>query len=200
MLKDISNKKAALELSIGTIVIIVLAMTMLILGLVLVRGIFRGATESVDELNSKTQKEIRSLFSDEGTDIVVKLGSDKTANIKQGTENFAIGLGARTPDGSKIDSRDRLQYKLELDDRGENNCLEKLGRRATEALFKTTLDSFIPFDEFDGSNAYALIELTVPKGTASCSQKVFIDVKDSEDNNQFGGSFFKINIIKRGFF
>jgi len=34
------NKKAAIELSIGTIVIVVLVMSMLILGMVLVRNIF----------------------------------------------------------------------------------------------------------------------------------------------------------------
>lgn len=35
-----NNKKAAMELSMGTIIILVLAMTMLILGLILVRSIF----------------------------------------------------------------------------------------------------------------------------------------------------------------
>ena len=36
------NKKAAIEMSIGTIVTIVLAMSMLILGMVLVKNIFSG--------------------------------------------------------------------------------------------------------------------------------------------------------------
>ena len=59
------NKKAAIELSIGTVVIIVLAMTMLIMGVVLVRNIFSGATSSVDTLNDKVKGEITSLFSEE---------------------------------------------------------------------------------------------------------------------------------------
>ena len=36
-----TEKKGAIELSIGTVVIIVLAMTMLVLGIVLVRNIFK---------------------------------------------------------------------------------------------------------------------------------------------------------------
>ena len=47
------NKKGALELSIGTIVIIVIGMSMLILGLVLVQKIFVGSTNNVDDLNNK---------------------------------------------------------------------------------------------------------------------------------------------------
>ena len=42
-LKKISQKKGAIELSMTTIVILVLAMSMLILGLVLIKAIFTGA-------------------------------------------------------------------------------------------------------------------------------------------------------------
>ena len=45
------NRDGALELSIGTIVVIVIGMSMLVLGLVLVRTIFTGSTESVKVLN-----------------------------------------------------------------------------------------------------------------------------------------------------
>ena len=61
-LTKIKNKKAAIELSIGTVVIIVLAMSMLILGLVLIRNIFTGATESVDQINDNVRSEIIKLF------------------------------------------------------------------------------------------------------------------------------------------
>ena len=45
------KKKAAIELSVGTIVVIVLAMSMLILGLVLIRNIFKGSIDNFDALN-----------------------------------------------------------------------------------------------------------------------------------------------------
>lgn len=194
------NKKAAVELSIGTIVIIVLAMTMLILGLVLVRNIFTGATDSVDELNDKIKNEITQLFTDEENDIVVRLGSEQTAKIKQGTENFGIPIGARTPDGSKVTSRSRLQYKLTLDEATSNNCIKILGKKQTESLFKTRLNTFNSFDEYEGSDLYVLVEVSIPKGTAVCSQKVLVDVTDTETKQDVGGSFFKIDIIKSGLF
>ena len=98
--KILKSKKAAIELSIGTIVVIVIAMTMLVLGLILVKNIFSGATESVDSLNEKVMGEISKLFTDESANVVVKLGSDQTAKIKQDTKKQKSALGdvpVRTP-------------------------------------------------------------------------------------------------------
>lgn len=196
------NKGGALELSIGTIVIIVIGMSMLILGLVLVRTIFVGSTASIGELNEKVQNEIATLFADEGSDIVVKLGEGQTAKIKAGSDTFNVGVGARTPDGSSVGRRNRLQYKLSLEPGTGSNCVSRLGQRQTEDLFLTSLNIYNSFDQFDGATAFALIEINIPKGTSVCSQKVFIDVKDTDNVNlgDFGGNFFKIEILKEGFF
>ena len=190
-------------MSIGTIVVIVIAMAMLILGLVLVRTIFTGATESIDTLGDKVQDEIAGLFANEGPDVVVKLGTGQTAKIKPGSDTFGIAVGARTPDGTNVGSRTRLQYKLTLDPPNGNNCASKLGDlRRVEDLFRTPLNTFNGFDQFDGSTAFALVEIKVPKGTAICSQKVFIDVRDTQVSSveSFGGNFFRIEILKEGFF
>lgn len=197
MRSKIKNKKAAIELSIGTIVIIVLAMSMLILGLVLVRNIFSGATGSVDDLNDKVQDEIIKLFSDDSDDVVISLGSDNTAKIKQDTPAFSLAIGARTLDGSNTD-RDRLKYELSLDENGD--CVEKIGLKKTEALFTTRLKVKNSFDKFKGPHASALIELKIPEGTPTCTQKIFVDVTDTKTEESVGGSFFRIEIIQKGFF
>ena len=196
------SKGGALELSIGTIVIIVIGMSMLILGLVLVRTIFVGSTESIGILNEKVQNEISTLFSDEGADIVVKLGEGQTAKIKAGSETFNVGIGARTPDGSNVGNRNRLQYKLTLEPPTGNNCATKIGLREAENLLVTSVNTFNSFDTFEGSKAFALVEINIPKGTNVCTQKVFIDVKDTQSaiEEAFGGNFFKIDILKEGFF
>ena len=56
------NKKGAIELSIGTIVIVVLAMSMLILGLMLVRSIFSGSTDAVESINKAVVDQINQIF------------------------------------------------------------------------------------------------------------------------------------------
>src|SRR3989344_1360311 len=64
-------KKAQMQMSVGTIVTIVLLMTVLVLGLVLTRTIFRSSTESIDQIDQAIQNEISKLFAEEGKKIVV---------------------------------------------------------------------------------------------------------------------------------
>jgi len=80
----IENKKGALELSVGTIVVIVIAMSMLILGLVLVRTIFTGATYNVDTLNDKVKSAISGLFEEDGRSVVYLAG--RKADVTQGSD------------------------------------------------------------------------------------------------------------------
>ena len=87
------NKKGAIELSIGTIVIIVLAMSMLIMGLVLIRNIFQGATYNVDQLNKNVESEINKLFNERGEKIVIYLPGSQ-AEVKQG-QSFGVAFGIK---------------------------------------------------------------------------------------------------------
>ena len=73
-MRRINNKKAAFEMTMGTIVIIVLAVSMLILGLVLTKKIMCSGIGLTDEINAKVNKEIQTLFEDTGNPVVC-LGS-----------------------------------------------------------------------------------------------------------------------------
>lgn len=58
----IETKRGALELSIGTIVIIVIAMTMLILGIVLVQQVMCAGIIITDQVTTETESQIVDLF------------------------------------------------------------------------------------------------------------------------------------------
>ncbi|MBI3334712.1 hypothetical protein HYZ97_04445 [Candidatus Pacearchaeota archaeon] len=193
------NKKGALELSIGTVVILVLGMSMLILGLILVRTIFTGATSSVDDLNDKVTNALASLFAEEGEDVVVRLGPDQTAKVKPDSGDFGVAIGARTLDGSPT-TRERLKYTLKIEEGIGQNCVKQIGKAQTISMFKTALDQPLSFDKFDGSTAFARVIINVPKGTATCTQKVFIDVRDTQTNQDVGGNFFILEVLKEGLF
>ena len=193
----VKKKKAALELSIGTIVILVIGMSMLILGLVLVRTIFKGATESVNNLGEGVKGEITKLFADENAKIVVKLGADKTAKIKADTKNFGVAFGARTLDGSTVDIK-TLKYKLTLDENTRDNCLSQLKEKKVSEFIQQRLDTFLPFDEFQGDTAFTIVQISIPDGTPLCSQKVYIDVRDGDMD--IGRGVFIFEIIRKGLF
>ena len=196
------TKKGAIELSIGTIIIIVLGMTMLILGLVLVRQIFSVATKSIDSIDGQVKDEINKQLGNQDGYILVYTGEGKdTAKVKSGTDNFGVAIAARTQDGSATD-RDRLQYRLSLAAPTGKSCIDAkiLGEPKTTALFKTPLNKQNSFDKYEDDKARARIEISVPSGTASCTQKVLIDVTDTKAGQSIGGSFFILEITKGGFF
>lgn len=87
-----NNQRGAMEMSVGTIVIIVLAMTMLILGLVLVKSIFTGATYNVKVMDEKVRGEINKLFV-ENKRMVVYL-SDNKLDVKQGGD-WGVAWGVK---------------------------------------------------------------------------------------------------------
>lgn len=65
------SKRAAMEMSVGTIVTIVLLMSVLVLGIFLVQNIFSGSQDAVGAINDQVQNEINKLFSEEGKSLAV---------------------------------------------------------------------------------------------------------------------------------
>jgi|SRR3989344_2436158 len=196
MVKKNTSRGGALELSIGTIVVIVIGMSMLILGLVLVRTIFSGARGSVDTLNDQVMNEIVDLFGDESGNLLIKLGSTNSVTVKPGDE-FNVAIGAQHPAGESI-TRNTIQYRIQLDEAGSDNCVRKIGKTGAEGLFATPVNVWNDLGSFAGSTGAALIQIKVPDGTPVCSQKVNVDVKLRESAQPFEGDFFILEVAKKG--
>src|SRR3989338_8114558 len=63
------NNKAAIELSMTTIVVVVLSLTLLIMGFVLVRSIMCSAIGLTDEIGGKAKDRVNELFESTGGEI-----------------------------------------------------------------------------------------------------------------------------------
>jgi hypothetical protein len=90
---QLKNRKGAMELSIGTIVILVIGMAMLILGLVLVRTIFTGAQYNVNALNKNVEAEINKLFNEKGGRVFVYLPNNQ-ADVKKG-QSYGVAFAVK---------------------------------------------------------------------------------------------------------
>ncbi len=188
------NKKAAMEMSVGTLVTIVLLVAVLGLGIYLITQIGKGATDSVNTINDRVKSQLNDLLVGEKDSASVLLPSDKKAKIERDTPDFGVAIAAEIPDGSAA-TRDKLQYKLSLDEDEKNNCLEILGKERTEDLMKQRTEEYISFDAFEGPNAYGIISFNIPPAITKCAQKIYVDVREAGDSEPFAGLWFKIEII-----
>lgn len=76
-----------MELSIGTIVIIVLAMTLLILGMVFVRSIMCGAIGLTGDMNSQVRAELNKMFGSTSGEISCIGGGEDIVSLVPGKLN-----------------------------------------------------------------------------------------------------------------
>lgn len=89
------NRSAAMEMSVGTIVTIVLLMTVLILGLVMVRTIFTGATENINGIDQAVKNEINKLFAEDSSRKIVIYPGTRKVVIQKGKDNLGFGFSIR---------------------------------------------------------------------------------------------------------
>ena len=116
-LSKISSKKAAIELSIGTVVIIVLAMTMLILGILLIRTIFVTTTDSVKQVDQGVKNEISKLFSENQDKKLILYPDSKLIKLEQGSQDSGFVISIRN-----LEQTDK-QYTYQVVPGSQGSCL-----------------------------------------------------------------------------
>jgi hypothetical protein len=82
------NNKAAMEMSVGTIVTIVLLMSVLVLGLILTKGIFSSSQKAVSQIDSSLINEVNKLFAEENRKLVL-MPTDGVVELKKGNDKPA---------------------------------------------------------------------------------------------------------------
>ncbi len=90
------NKKAAMEMSVGTIVTIVLLMSVLVLGIFLVQKIFKTGTSAIDSVDAQLTSEINKLFSEEGKNFVI-YPSSQQITLKKGDDPKGFAFSVKNP-------------------------------------------------------------------------------------------------------
>ena len=150
------NKKAALELSIGTIVILVLAMSMLILGLILVRTIFTGAKYNVETMNKKVEGEINKLFVEDQKAVLYL--PNRVAEIKQG-KKFGMAFGIQN-----VVKEQKFRWEIKVND---PDISRKCGVREQEAERWVTTGRVGRAEIASGQKHSNFATFNIPEGSVS---------------------------------
>ncbi len=200
MVNKKTEKRAAMEMSVGTIVTIVLLMSALVLGLVLTRNIFTSTTDNVDTIDDQLKDEIQNLFGSGGKKLVVGLGGESTATVKQGTENFGVPF-AFAPDKPQVwgVNRNGCKYSISLAPTTSNKACTKNGwTRPLDDIYPGVTN--VDFRDVEDGIGYALIQVDVPLEISPCTQTFTILVKCEGDVSETTTSSFDLSIIKKGLF
>jgi hypothetical protein len=112
-MRGLMNKRGAVELSISTIVIVVLGVSMLILGLVLIRTIFKGATSVAEMSDEQLKNQMNQLYGDTKKVSVYPDSKQITVSLKDGIGAFGIGI---TNSESGSSSKLKYGYKVVVAD------------------------------------------------------------------------------------
>ena len=179
------KKKGAIELSIGTIVIIVLSMSMLILGLVLVKNIFTGSSENILQINDKVKDKINKLFVDDKKTLIYL--SNKKAEIKKNEEwGIAFGiknLAAGTPEAGEF------SYEVKVSD---SDAEEKCGVSEEEInrWIITGRTGNIPISP--GETYFGISRILVPENAPLCIVRFHLEVE--LEGNHYETDLFDLKV------
>jgi hypothetical protein len=198
--KMTKDKTGSMEMSVGTIVTIVLLMAVLVLGLTLTRGIFRGATDSVTDLNAGVKQQINDLFGEENKNLIISLGSQKTASVKQGTDNFGIPMGFAPDDPNAWGpTKEGCTYSIEASEDGDY-CIKQGWDNPEEDIISGT--SKVNFDELQDGSGYAIISISIPEDIPPCLQKFSVSVgcAGTKYSGESTKTYFIIEVVKKGLF
>jgi len=118
------SKKASLDMSISTIVVVILAMTLLGLGLGFIRNMFSNITDTTEQVNEDTKQKITDdmATSDKKvsfprTDIVINKGDDLTLTVGIRNKRDSplcyriIFEGVEDNTGDVFDAQEWFKYK-----------------------------------------------------------------------------------------
>lgn len=165
------NKEAAIELSMGTIVILVLAMVVLIGGIVVVRNIFNTADQAIGDIDQGVKKAIKDAFSDPDKKIVV-YPSEREIEIKTRTQGEGFAFSVRNVEIEDLD----FIYNIYIDPSFDIKTKCQISSQEAESwLLSETGSISIPRGTI--MEEPELIKFNIPDSAPPCTMIYKLDVK-----------------------
>jgi len=176
-MRGILDKKAAIEMSMTTVVVIVLSMVMLALGLTLVRTLFSGAILTAGSLNTQVQSEINKIFQNEEQKVAIISEQGQLAPSR-GKDQSVFWLIV-------ADTSGKYDYEFII---SPSECAD-----ATKGYHLTKEIIGKWFIDLKGSKTLAAndkqsyrLPMNIPSNAPSCLFKLDLEVK--KDNVIYGGT------------
>jgi hypothetical protein len=182
----LSMKKRGMELTISTLVVIILALLMLVMGTILAKATFCKAILGVTSMSDLGQQEIQRLFSEQ---------SDSNVAVKEQVNDIPkvtyYGVGFVIKNTDKV-STTPFRYSVDVVDLGDCHITEAEARDYIITTRSATANIAV------GDTYSDVIEFKIPKAAPVCSLKYKINVE--KDGASYGSSIFIVTIKEVPFF
>jgi len=176
------SKKAAMEMSVGTIVTIVLLMSVLVLGIFLVQKVFSSGTNAIDSIDDQVQSEINKLFSEEGNDLVV-YPSSYDVTVKKGDTPKGFAFSVKNTD--TVDHSYTYRVYAESGYDFEKYCgVGMTAQKATGYILLKT--GGFDVGKGDSMDIPEVVRFAIPDNAPPCTIPYRLEIK--EDGNSFSSS------------
>ena len=160
------KKSGAMEMSVGTIVTIVLLMTLLVLGLFFIKNIMCSGIILTDQINEKVTNQIKGLFGE--NDYGVKCMGEEGQEIK-------LGDGGRRQIVCVVNEKNEREYRFKM------VSIESLKGVSTNSVKNWVLkDDTGNLKIQPGSKTYSVILLDIPDKVTDTSLSIEIEQEDVE--------------------
>lgn len=167
-------------MSVGTIVTIVLLMSVLVLGIFLVQKVFSSSTNAIDSVDAKLQDQINSMFGDEGKPVVI-YPTEKYISLKKG-DNAGFAFSIMNEENTPGVFSYAVSFNSKSDDcqmtSAQAESLIKLGKTGTNI----NLGSGNKMDDA------VFVRYDIPETAPLCLMRYALDVK--KDGVLYGQTYF----------
>ncbi len=189
---SIKNSKGALEMSVGTIVTIVLLMSVLVLGLFFIQKIFNSGSNAITSIDSQVQNEIAKLFS-EGGNVLAIYPNSQDITIKKGDTPRGFAFSIKNRDTSPH------SYKYEIFAQEGFDYKAQCGPRMTQPKADKYLILYTGRLTIPGSATLSnpeLVRFNVPESAISCTipYRLNINYDDKDNQGPFEGATLFVTI------
>jgi hypothetical protein len=175
------NKKAAIEMSMSTIIVLVLGVSMLILGMVLIRNIMCSGLQITQDVSAGVRNEIKNLF-----------GAD-TIGVKcmgEGSQDVRLGTGGQRKIVCLVKVEEQANYQIVASE------VKSLKGASNEIVSKWILSK-----EWTGAvrpgvdNEADFLLLSIPNDAPATTLRIKVDITGAQSAQTI---YSTINIVPTG--
>ncbi|MCR4327383.1 MAG: hypothetical protein NUV46_02280 [Nanoarchaeota archaeon] len=157
------NSKGAMEMSVGTIVTIVLLMSVLVLGLFFVQRIFQSGENALESIDSQVQNEINQLFSDDSKRVVIFPTSREVVIKKGGSTSKGFAFSVYNNDNSQAS----FTYTIKAGEIG-NSCGESMTLQKADSYLEIGSEGSFSLGPSSSLESARIVKFIIPESAPSC--------------------------------